>query len=35
LRRSNGRKVEVLKLGKLVKVLFVLNLDDMMHEDPQ
>lgn len=34
LRRSSCRKVEDLKLGQIVRIL-VLNLDDMMDEDPQ
>jgi hypothetical protein len=34
LRRSDCRMVEDLKLGQLVKI-FIMNLDDMMDEDPQ
>ena len=30
LRRSNGRKVEFIKMEQLVKILFILNLDDGM-----
>ena len=34
LRRSNGHKVEVIESGQLVKILFLLNLDDGMDVDP-
>lgn len=34
LRRSDCCRVEDLQLGQLVKIL-ILNLDDMMDEDPQ